>query len=166
VTNPTDAGTDVSVLQLDRFLPEQIAVLAYAISRALAKIYARYGLDRSEWRVLAVLAEGGELTAKAVGQRAGMNKTRVSRAVALLSARQLISKVINRTDLRETILSLTPEGTRLFHETLPATIEFCQKLEATISPEDREVFDRCIRSLQQRAGELAGTISDHLDLDQ
>ena len=157
-----DPGT--STLPLEQFLPDRIAVLASAISRGLGKIYARYDLGVSEWRVLAALAEGGELTAKSIGLRTRMHKTKISRAVSLLSARELINRRANHTDHRQTILSLTPEGANVFRETVPLATEFGQKLESAIPLEDRAAFERCMLNLQQRTAELAGAVSD-LDAD-
>ena len=48
-------STDRS-LDLDAFLPYQLAVLAEAVSRSMSQIYAqRFDLSRDEWRVLAAL---------------------------------------------------------------------------------------------------------------
>jgi DNA-binding MarR family transcriptional regulator len=44
------------------------------------------------------------MTAKAIGVQSHMRKTKVSRAVALLERRKLVTRRTNRADLREAFL--------------------------------------------------------------
>ena len=79
-------GTDFS-LKLEEFLPHRLVVLSSAVSRALAQLCARHGLGVNEWYVLMTLDQYGEMTAKSIGARHGMHKTKVSRIVAMLLER-------------------------------------------------------------------------------
>ena len=64
------------------------------------------------------------MTAKAIGAHSHMHKTKVSRAVALLERRKLVSRRANRADLREAFLSLTPAGRDIYDELAPIALEF------------------------------------------
>jgi DNA-binding MarR family transcriptional regulator len=150
----------VQALEIERFLPEQIAILARVISRGMTKVYARHGLEPNEWRVLASLAEEGELAAKSIARKTRMHKTKVSRAVSLLTDRRLIEKRVDTKDMRQTLLSLSPAGRRIFSATVPDAIEFGSKLEAVIAAADAEAFERCVRALQTLAFKLAETAND------
>ena len=98
-------------LRLEDFLPYRLNVLASLVSQALSRIYVeRYGLGVPEWRVLVTLGQFGAMTGKAVGAHSHMHKTKVSRAVAELEKRRLITRRANRADLRELFLSLTAAG--------------------------------------------------------
>src|SRR6266699_996154 len=100
---------DNAPLKLEEFLPYRLNVVASLVSQALSRIYAeRYGIGVPEWRVLVTLGQFGMMTGKAVGAHSHMHKTKVSRAVALLEARELLSRRPNRADKRESFLSLTP----------------------------------------------------------
>ena len=69
------------------------------MTQALSRIYAeRYRIGVPEWRVLVTLGEFGMMTAKAIGRHSHMHKTKVSRAVALLERRKLVSRKANRAD--------------------------------------------------------------------
>jgi DNA-binding MarR family transcriptional regulator len=73
------------LLELERFLPYRLSVLANTMSAAIAGAYAeRFQLSIPEWRVLAVLARAPGLSAAQVAERTAMDKVAVSRAVAAL----------------------------------------------------------------------------------
>ena len=99
------------------------------MSQALSRIYAdRYKIGVPEWRVLVTLGEFGVMTAKAIGAHSHMHKTKVSRAVALLERRKLVTRRANRADLREAFLSLTPAGRDIYTELAPIALDFARQL--------------------------------------
>ena len=56
------------LLELERFLPYRLNVVAEGVSRALSRLYAeRYGIGIPEWRVIATLGQYDRMTAKQVG---------------------------------------------------------------------------------------------------
>lgn len=145
-----------SKLKLDEFLPHRLNVLSSLVSQALTTVYGRYGIGIPEWRVLVTLGENGVMTGKAVGAHTHMHKTKVSRAVAQLEQRKLVSRRTNRADMRESFLSLTSGGRAIYEEVAPRALEFTQRLADAISPADRAAFDRVVKLLTQRSGDLVG----------
>ena len=104
----TSAGRDDGVeLKLEEFLPYRLNVVSSLTSQALSSIYAeQYRIGVPEWRVLVTLGQYGTMTGKMVGTHSHMHKTKVSRAVALLERRKLVSRRANKADMREAFLSL------------------------------------------------------------
>jgi DNA-binding MarR family transcriptional regulator len=145
---------DRPVIQLEGFLPHRLNVLSSLVSQALSQVYASYGIGIPEWRVLVSLGQFGTMTGKAIGARTHMHKTKVSRAVAQLEARKLVTRRANRADLREAFLSLTPTGRAAYEELAPRARDFTEKLSEVVSAEDRAAFDRAIALLTQRSAEL------------
>jgi DNA-binding MarR family transcriptional regulator len=114
------AHLDQAPLKLEEFLPYRLNVCASLVSQAFSRIYAeRYKIGAPEWRVLVTLGQFGLMTAKAIGIYSHMHKTKVSRAVALLEHRKLVTRRANRADLREAFLSLTPAGREIYSELVP-----------------------------------------------
>jgi DNA-binding MarR family transcriptional regulator len=105
--------------------------------------------------VLVTLGEFETMTGKAVGEHSHMHKTKVSRAVALLEKRKLVVRRVNRSDLRESFLSLTPEGRAIYIELAPGAVAFSRHLTEAIAPEDRDAFARAMERLIERAKPLA-----------
>src|SRR4249919_1618606 len=134
---------DDAPLKLEQFLPYRLNVVASLVSQALSRIYAdRYGIGVPEWRVLVTLGQYGMMTGKAIGSHSHMHKTKVSRAVALLERRKLVTRRANRADLREAFLSLTSAGREIYRELAPTALEFARDLLETVDAADREALDR------------------------
>jgi DNA-binding MarR family transcriptional regulator len=153
---PGPAGNEQPALRLDEFLPYRLNVCSSLVTQALSRIYAeRYRMGVPEWRVLVTLGELGMMTAKAIGQHSHMHKTKVSRAVALLERRRLVSRKANRADLREAFLSLTPAGREVYSDLAPMAIDFVRQLMETVEPADRAALDRALTKLIERSTRLS-----------
>ena len=150
-----EAKSDAA-LTLDTFLPYRLVVTATLTSQALSRIYVdRYKFGVPEWRVLVTLGEFGTMTGKAIGLHSHMHKTKVSRAVALLEQRKLVVRKVNREDMRESFLSLTPAGQVIYDDLVPRALDFAQQLADAVDPADLPALDRTLRRLGERAADLA-----------
>lgn len=157
---PPMTGRDAP-LRLDDFLPYQLNVAASLVSQALSKLYAeRYGIGVSEWRVLVTLGEFESMTGKAIGAHSHMHKTKVSRAVALLEKRKWLVRRVNRSDLREAFLSLTPEGRAIYEDLAPGAAEFARHIVDAIEPADRPAFERALQQIIRRSKPLAEAVAE------
>src|SRR5471032_2995026 len=124
-------------LKLEEFLPYRLNVCASLVAQALSRIYTeRHKIGVPEWRVLVTLGQFDLMTAKAIGNHSHMHKTKVSRAVALLERRKLVSRRANRADLREAFLSLTAAGHDIYGELAPVALDFVQQLMDTVDAAD------------------------------
>lgn len=155
------AAVENAALKLEEFLPYRLNVCASLVSQALSRIYSdRYKIGVPEWRVLVTLGQFGAMTAKAVGIHSHMHKTKVSRAVALLERRKLLTRRANRADLREAFLSLTPTGRDIYSELAPIALDFARQLLDTVDPADRAALDRALKKLAERSAQLAPRIAN------
>jgi len=108
-------------LELEKFLPYRLSVLAQVVSEALHDLYAGpFGLAVTEWRVMAALGRFAPLTASEVGQRIVMDKVAVSRAVARLLKRGLVERAPDRTDRHARIVPLALQYEARLYEALNA----------------------------------------------
>lgn len=119
----TDHGTDHDG---QRFLA---AYLPYLLRRAdqtlSAPFYAaltRYGVARSEWRVLAVLADLDRPTVAQLTAAALSPQPTVTHALRRLEERGLVSRTSGEHDRRQRFVTITPAGRQLA-ETLIAEAE-------------------------------------------
>jgi DNA-binding MarR family transcriptional regulator len=150
-----DAAERVA-LKLEEFLPYRLNVCSSLVSHALSRIYAdRYKIGVPEWRVLVTLGQFGAMTAKAIGDHSHMHKTKVSRAVALLERRKLVTRRANRADLREAFLSLTAAGRDVYNELAPIALDFARELLESVDAADRAALDRALMKLTERSAQLA-----------
>jgi len=134
--------------RLTEFMPYLLNRAAEESSVEFAKIYRdRYGLLRTEWRVLFHLGEFGEMTATEIGQRSKIHKTKISRAVAALQKRRLLARVRNEQDRRSERLNLTASGEKMFFELAAAAKNYNAELLAGIPDAEKEVLMRCLQRL-------------------
>lgn len=153
-------SANAGALKLEEFLPYRLNVCASLVSQALSRIYAeRYKIGVPEWRVLVTLGEFGMMTAKAVGLHSHMHKTKVSRAVALLERRKLVTRRVNRADQREAFLSLTPAGRDIYGELSPIALDFARQLMDSVDAADHAALDRALKKLIERAAQLVPDIA-------
>jgi DNA-binding MarR family transcriptional regulator len=149
------AESDAAPLKLEHFLPYQLMVVASLVSQALSRVYARrYRIGVPEWRVLVTLGQYGVMTGKAIGAHSHMHKTKVSRAVALLERRKLVTRRSNRADKREAFLSLTAGGRAMYEEVAPHALDFARRLTELLTPADREAFNRAVGQLTEQSAQL------------
>jgi len=139
---------EIPEFRLTEFLPYLLNRAAEESSVEFAKIYRdRYGLLRTEWRVLFHLGEFGEMTATEIGQRSKIHKTKISRAVAALQKRRLLARVRNEQDRRSERLNLTASGKKMFFELAAAAKNYNAELLAGIPDAEKEVLMRCLQRL-------------------
>ncbi len=155
ICDGADAPSEVSrktpqspQLNLARFLPYQIAVLASRLSRRTAAIYEKtFNISVAEWRVIAHLAQRKRVSVKDIHNCVNLEKPRVSRAATRLESAEIVQKTINIADRRLVELSLTRKGRRLYEQLVPKANALEDELYSTITNEEREVFNRVLEKL-------------------
>lgn len=131
-------STDAQALELEKFLPYRLSVLAQLVSESLHDLYAGpYGLSVTQWRVMAALGRFAPLTASDVGQRIVMDKVAVSRAVTDLTKRGLVERATDLDDRRRASLHLTPKGRTMHAQIVPLALKYEAKLYEGLSAEER-----------------------------
>lgn len=145
-------------LDLERFLPYRLSVLANTVSRSIARLYAeRFDLTIPEWRVMAVLGRFGSLTANELCGRTAMDKVRISRAVARLLAARRLTRRVERADRRRARLDLSARGRAVYDEIVPLARAAESRLLATLTKAQRDQLHDLIQALQNRAEAFAGS---------
>jgi DNA-binding MarR family transcriptional regulator len=149
-------------LDLERFLPFRLSVLANRLTRAVARVYMhRFHLSAPEWRTIAVLGLYGAMSANRVVERTAMDKVRVSRAVARLLTAGRITRRTDVEDRRRAILDLTAKGRTDYEQIVPMVLAVESELLSEVSAEERAALDRILRKLEGRtAADFAGAIED------
>jgi DNA-binding MarR family transcriptional regulator len=133
---------------LQSFLPYLLNRAAEETGLKFQKIYKdRYGMLRTEWRVLAHLGGYGTMTATEIGARAGVHKTKISRAVARLELLGFLARSGNQTDRRQEFLGLTKKGQAAYADLSQSAQRFNAELTRSLSEHDQAVLTRCLTSL-------------------
>ncbi|WP_238371643.1 MarR family winged helix-turn-helix transcriptional regulator [Heliomarina baculiformis] len=133
---------------LQYFLPYMLNQAAEESSIAFQRHYKnRYGMLRTEWRVLFHLGRYGEMTAKEIGERARIHKTKVSRAVQKLADRRFLTRKKDENDRRSERLELTQAGLAAYRDLRDVAQEYDAKLVSGFDAEDVATLRRLLARL-------------------
>ncbi len=147
----------MSTLRLDDFLPYRLSIASNAVSDAVASAYRTlFGLKIPEWRLVAVLAEGGAMSQQALCGRTRMDKVTVSRAAIALAERGLISRASNPGDQRSHLLTLTRDGWALYEEIAPKALELERQVFAGFDREERQQLRAMLDRIEAAVEALEG----------
>ncbi|WP_371153497.1 MarR family winged helix-turn-helix transcriptional regulator [Jannaschia sp. 2305UL9-9] len=144
-----------SDFDLSRFTPYLLNLAAENTGKSFQRTYRdRYGMLRTEWRVLFHLGRYGPMRARDICDRAQVHKTKVSRAVAALSDKRFLTRTTRDDDRREAMLSLTKAGEAAFRDLIGAAWQFDQDLLAPFSPQERRILIACLTRLAGRSDDV------------
>ncbi|ALU88661.1 transcription regulator MarR protein [Herbaspirillum rubrisubalbicans M1] len=139
-------------MKLQAFFPYQLAQLAEAVSRSVASVYAdRFGLTRDEWRILAALAEEGQMQASDLVPHTSLDKMQVSRALARMEEAGLVLRQPSPEDARARIVKPTAQGRKLYRKIVPMVEQREAFLLQALSRTEREALMSAIEKLRERA---------------
>lgn len=148
----TRVPTKTDTLDLQRFMPYRMSVATHLVSALVATAYQRlFQLSIAQWRLVAVLAEAGELNQQAIGNLTRMDKLTVSRAAAALARRALVRKRIDPADRRAQLLRLSAQGRRLYATVAPKALDLEARLFAGFSPAERDTLEAMLRRIEAAA---------------
>jgi DNA-binding MarR family transcriptional regulator len=150
-----------SDFDLEQFLPYLLNQAAEVASRGFQDIYrSRYGMTRTQWRVMANLGKFGAMTARDICAISHIEKTKVSRAVAGLEGEGLLARSPSEQDRRAEVLSLTSKGLAVFAELGREAIDYDNALRTRLG---RKVSGELNLILRAVIFEAPGSEAGHLD---
>ncbi|GAB3657920.1 MarR family winged helix-turn-helix transcriptional regulator [Ramlibacter alkalitolerans] len=142
-------------MELEKFFPYRLAVLAEQVSLATAQVYGeRFSLTRDEWRVLSALADQGEVRTSDVKERTTLEKMQVSRALARLEANGLVARSPDPEDGRAWRVRLLPAGTALYRKIGPMVQAREEYLLSDLTAEEQAVLASALEKVEARARQL------------
>jgi DNA-binding MarR family transcriptional regulator len=140
-------------VDLLRFIPFRVNRLAAEVSRELAGVYSeRFGIDVTEWRVLATLAMDEPRSAGFIVRCTRTHKSKVSRAVTRLALAGLLEGVPSSEDRRETKLRMTERGRALYAQLVPLVLEHEQRLVGCLNEDELRGFTAALDKLERSLG--------------
>ncbi len=87
------------------------------------------------------------MTAKEIGERARMHKTKISRAVAKLEQRRYLKRTRDEADRRAEWLTLTPAGQAVYRDLRGVAANYDAKLSGLFKPEEAALLRQMLQRL-------------------
>ena len=140
-------------------------LLLYRLSRlsgaaslpAVRLCEGRHGITRREWRMLALLAEGGSMHPSDLAIQAQLDRARTSRALSALVVKGWVRRTVQASDQRYAHVELTDSGQRLHAQLFPEIAGLNRELLSVLSVEDIAALDATLQRLQAQAEQMAAT---------
>lgn len=128
----------------------RILRIARAAGDAATATYARFGITRGDFDVLATLRRAGEpfaLSPSALSASLMLTSGGITQRVDRLDHADLVTRTPDRSDRRGQIVALTPKGRDLVDAAVTAGLKTQQQLLDPLLPATRRELDRCLRQL-------------------
>ncbi|MDG2341257.1 MAG: MarR family transcriptional regulator [Paracoccaceae bacterium] len=137
--------TEKNSFDLMLFLPYLLNQAAEESSITFQKHYKnRYGMLRTEWRVLFHLGYYGDMTAGEICDRSKIHKTKVSRAVAALEKRRFLSREKIESDRRSETLKLSNSGKLAYDDLRSIAEAYDGELSKDFTDEEANILRRAL----------------------
>ncbi len=124
---------------------------------AKLNVFDRYALGTTytlvEGRIIGEIGRHDDCTANKISEIMNMDKSYLSRILAQLESKDLISRKISDKDGRQKILSLSDIGMALFNQLEFLSIKQAEKMLSGLDGEQVEKVLSCMRFIQSTLGE-------------
>ena len=134
--------------ELRDFFPYQVRVFYTEVTSAVAQIYQeQHDMSAAEWRCLAILNGGEEMTAADIVIASSMDKVTVSRALSKLGTRDWVTLTHNRQDGRSKLIQLSTSGKAILRDLMPKILEVEARLLDGLSENQIRQFQETLAKI-------------------
>ena len=134
---------------IEDFLPYILTQAAETVSANFQAFYkGKYGILRTEWRVLFHLGNFGQMTARDIGINAKTHKTKISRAVFRLEKKKYLKRTTSEEDRRVEFLSLTEKGVSVYNDLKKEAEGFEKRITKNFTESEVLVLRQCLKKLE------------------
>jgi DNA-binding MarR family transcriptional regulator len=138
---PNRTARNGQVLDLDRYVPALITFIANKLSRSATTVYQkRFGVNVTEWRILALLAIEPASSAARICHVIGFDKGPVSRTLTVMEQSGWVTIRTDEHDGRSHAISLTPKGRATHDRVIAVALERERRLLSCLERNEREVL--------------------------
>jgi DNA-binding MarR family transcriptional regulator len=145
-------------INLDRYVPAFITNIANKLSNSATSAYQRnFGVNVTEWRIMTQLALEPGIPASRICQVIGFNKGPISRTLAVMQKRGLVTIRTDPNDGRTHSISLTAKGRGIHDKVIVVALEREKRLLSCLKADEREMLIELLRRLHNNLGAVTGS---------
>ena len=142
-------------LDLGRYVPGLLTILANKLSRGASAIYQReFGVSVTEWRIMSQLAIEPGIPASRICQVIGFDKGPVSRSLATMERKGILTIEVDQADARRRVIALTEAGRALHDRVIVVALERERRLLACLPADHQEHLIASLNALHDNLGSL------------
>jgi DNA-binding MarR family transcriptional regulator len=148
---------DGPLLDMERYVPAFITFIANKLSNSATAVYQRkFGINVTEWRIMTQLALEPGIPASRICHVIGFNKGPVSRTLAVMQRRGLITIRTDPKDGRTHSIALTAKGRTIHDKVIVVALEREKRLLSCLKADEREVLIDLLRRVHNNLGAVTG----------
>ncbi len=152
---PRSARSLESPQSLDELLLYRLGTyLALAAAPVIRICEGEFGISRREWRLVAVLAERGDMLSSELALACSLDRARTSRAISSLAQKKLLRRQAPKADARQVRVSLSPTGLELHRQLWPKVQHHHQLLLEGLQETERAQLESLLGALYRQAQAL------------
>jgi DNA-binding MarR family transcriptional regulator len=156
-----DADGASELAPITTMLSSRLMVLANLLKRGAILRYKRLaGLSAVEFGLVASLGRRPPMSVARLAEAVGQDKGQISRALAGLVERKLVSRVVNSRDNREVLVSLTRSGLMTHDAIVAGATERNRHLLDGLGAEEAAALLAQVERLTERAEEMLAAERD------
>ena len=141
---------DESPRFVHRYLASVLALASHRISDEFHKEVRKAGLTVTEWRVLGSLIEGEGETVGELAELAVTKQPTLSKVLPRLETEGLVTMTTARNDRRQTLVTITPKGTRLISGLCDRALQHQHRLLEKLEPDHADRLVDMLRAIIAR----------------
>ena len=145
-------------LDLERYVPAFITFIANKLSNSATAFYQHnFGVNVTEWRIMSLLAIEPGIPASRICHVIGFDKGPVSRTLAAMEKRALVTIRTDPHDGRTHSISLTAKGRTIHDKVFVAAMARERRLLSCLSKDEQEVLIDLLRRLHNNLGAVTAS---------
>lgn len=138
--------------ELDDLFLYQLACLSRTAGTMVVRLCeGGFGITRREWAMISLLAAKGPLQPSQLAEQVRLDRTRTSRTISALIAKELVQKRAIAGDGRHALVQLTASGQALYEELFPKVQLINQQLLDDVSEAQLQTLSQVFAKIGQRA---------------
>jgi homoprotocatechuate degradation regulator HpaR len=141
----------IPLRDLSRSLPLALMRARESVMQYFRPHHRRHGITEQQWRVLRVLYKSGEMEATDLARQSMLLAPSLTRILRDLEAAKMISRRWAETDLRRSVIAITPVGVSLLAKVAPLS-------EASFAEITRLYGETRLNQLFKLLGELESSL--------
>jgi DNA-binding MarR family transcriptional regulator len=142
-TRPAEAQD----FDLDNFVPNVVSTLTRYLHGAMTRSLVPLGMNIPEWRVTFCLMRNDSSTLNEIVEMTGLKQSSLSRTLARMERKGLISRSRRETDSRFMDARITDHGRKMGRRATLAVQSACEEELAVLDAGEREVFIATMKRL-------------------
>jgi len=152
---PSNASRLMQMLPLHRRFGYRFNMIGAALGQhTLLRVQREFGLNLAEYRIMNSLATFDSPSIKDIARNSQLDKAHVTRALAGLIKRGLVTQIVDKRDRRLRVVGLTSAGREMAAAFAPFQLERQKRLERRLSASELRIFWKAMAALSEEAEQM------------